>query len=607
MRAVAVPPWVVPTCLLIGVVTGVSYGATDDNQATYVPPGLRLVDPAFLAYDWWATATVHYHWAYMYLVAGLSAAGALEWGFALANVLAVAAGFAVIWKLADRLAPEARTIVFALIVCLFFATGGFLSAGSSYLFVESFQPATIAALATLCGVLLASAGRTRSAGLVLAAGGIFHANFLVLNILLFATTFVLQRARSPRDLPTNWRAELPAFLALIGPSLLVAALILPLIMSIGEAPPDASTKQLLSLVFFQVRAPHHYLPTSYLMQFCSLAGWQILGLAWTRSAVPDAGTRRYWYAIQIALGLMIWTATLLTTIVFVEPVSRLFVWRLAPFAVMIGALLYFAGAIKHLSVAGQEAGRDQAVRLIASLVGFALIAREAQYMRGIFDGRSLAILLPAGVLLGLLVLSLTSTSRRILTQWGKWSTMLQATSVAAAAALTVIAAVSSYAPERYNLVHQTKAQIQEAELYAWVRSHTPKDARFATPPLALATFRLRTGRAIIADWKSVPFNAGALIEWYHRLELISGTRMPRSGAEIAEGYERLDEDRLAALRQAHCIDYAVLVPKMRSAFADWSVEFSNEDYVVLKHAKPEGAAACAKRMEKLRQPPAGSN
>jgi hypothetical protein len=229
-------------------------------------------------------------------------------------------------------------------------------------------------------------------------------------------------------------------------------------------------------------------------------------------------------------------------------------------------------------------------------VGFVLIAREAQYMRGIFDARSLAILLPAGILLGLLALAQTSTSRRMLTEWAGRRAALQATAIAAIVALTIAAAVVSHAPERYNLVHQTKAQTQEMELYAWVRANTPEDARFVTPPLALATFRLRTGRAIIADWKSVPFNAGALIEWYRRLELMSGTHMPSSGAEIAEGYERLDEQRLTALRQAHCIDYAVLLPKMRRAFADWSVAFSNQDYVVLKHAKPEGAAACAKQM-----------
>jgi hypothetical protein len=148
--------------------------------------------------------------------------------------------------------------------------------------------------------------------------------------------------------------------------------------------------------------------------------------------------------------------------------------------------------------------------------------------------------------------------------------------------LVVLSLALMYAPDRYNLIMTTTRQADEAELYDWVREHTSPAARFVTPP-DLHGFRLNARRAIVADLKALPFDRPQLLEWYHRLEAISGTNGPQSMADVIEGYQGLAESRLAVLRQQYGITHAVLrVGAPVGSFTHWTEVFRNGAFIVLE-------------------------
>ena len=61
----------------------------------------------------------------------------------------------------------------------------------------------------------------------------------------------------------------------------------------------------------------------------------------------------------------------------------------------------------------------------------------------------------------------------------------------------------------------------EQELVSWVDTETPRDAVFVIPPTE-SWFRLRAARAISFEWSSVPYQSAATIDWFHRLQALTG-------------------------------------------------------------------------------------
>lgn len=65
-------------------------------------------------------------------------------------------------------------------------------------------------------------------------------------------------------------------------------------------------------------------------------------------------------------------------------------------------------------------------------------------------------------------------------------------------------------PEKYELWQEWK------QAMAFIRSHTPPDARFITPR-SQQTFKWYAHRSEVVNWKDVPQNASALVEWSDRM------------------------------------------------------------------------------------------
>jgi hypothetical protein len=130
---------------------------------------------------------------------------------------------------------------------------------------------------------------------------------------------------------------------------------------------------------------------------------------------------------------------------------------------------------------------------------------------------------------------------------------------------------------RSNLV--TGMPGPETDLYAWIQGNTGKDAVFLSPP-GLERFRLASERAIVADWKASTYVPSEVLEWYHRLEDVSGRSNPRGRDDVVAGYEALDRARLDALREKYHLTYAV-VTRGHEATLGYPVVYANHSFAVL--------------------------
>lgn len=111
------------------------------------------------------------------------------------------------------------------------------------------------------------------------------------------------------------------------------------------------------------------------------------------------------------------------------------------------------------------------------------------------------------------------------------------------------------------------------EALVWVEHHTPKDARFVTPP-TLDGFRVTAKRPNIGDWKDGTvgiFNNGWAIEWYDVM-------LDLGFDEDAFAFNPLDQKQLCHVIDKYKVDYAIV-------FNDWAIEgeseFTNENFAVI--------------------------
>jgi hypothetical protein len=148
---------------------------------------------------------------------------------------------------------------------------------------------------------------------------------------------------------------------------------------------------------------------------------------------------------------------------------------------------------------------------------------------------------------------------------------------ASAFALLVLGVIS--ANHRYHFTHARELRAvltfddhvdDDARVARWSRAHTPVDAVFVIPP-GLGSFRLIAERAVVVDYKSLPFGASAMRTWYQRMLALYG---PVSAGgfpglrQMEENYARLSDPEIARLNARFGAAYAVLyarTPTTRAA------------------------------------------
>ena len=95
----------------------------------------------------------------------------------------------------------------------------------------------------------------------------------------------------------------------------------------------------------------------------------------------------------------------------------------------------------------------------------------------------------------------------------------------------------------------------------FARKHTEEDAVFLTPPV-FGGFRLTAERAIIVDWKCMPYQDSGLLEWWNRMNVcygdMSGLSRDAGLEKMKRNYSNISAEDIRNISEKYNADYAVL-------------------------------------------------
>lgn len=547
--------------LVVALLIGMSYGV--QNQNTYLLAPLRHLDPTFLRSDWLAAHTYAYHPAFTWVITALAALGPLPLMTTALNASMLVVFALIVWRLVAAIAPaDARTA--ALLVLLLVLVDRTLSVGQSYIFDSYLQPSVLASVAFVAAMAAFVRGRWMWSGVWVAAAGVLHANYLVVGLLAFGAA---QLFLGRQGLLQRWAWQLV-------PGIVVLVVDLPVMLRMGAG--GAAAQQAL-YIFQVIRSPHHYVVRHFLAEIIPFVGWQLAApLALRRAAVSRIEWRRL-VALDVALAGPVLVATAAGLVVISSRLTQLYLWRLAPFAVLlveIVAAIAVSRALRGERPEDADAARAESpAMVIAAVVGGVMVVGYAiTSARGGVDllAPALALLLVAAAIVVLL-----------------WRGVRSAQVVPVAFAL-VAAAASVNVGARWNILAPDGTPA-ERDLFRWAMT-TPTDAVFLVPP-AMDPFRLRAARAIVVDWKSTPILPTELLEWYRRISDEAGGHVTSLGA-AERGYAAMSATRALQLASRYDARFVVFrnvaAPPDRDSLA---VAYRNARYTVYDlHAKGIAAA-----------------
>ena len=528
---------------------GFAYGIS--NQNTYLIGGLRFIDPDFLQYDWFATATTHYHDTFKWIIWGIDKIMPLSIGtVALNTLLIVSSVFALYSLLRSYCENNALLPMFALVAIMMFTNTW--SVANSYIFVNYLQPSSIAAAFFILALVTYLRAYYLISGVMLALSGVFHTNFLLLGLLTFGIAHI-GMGRSD-FFSRTLRQMLPATLYFL--------YLLPGLLELASSPDGEQARTI-----FQNNASGHYIPLTFLDEFLQYGSISLLGFAFFGLDKPkDQGQRHSLLAIFSSMVLVVTIASLLTTIVFVPFVSQLFPWRLAPFSNLLASVIVAMGLVSLLR------GR-------VTLSRKRLLAASAGLL-----GASTFYFFRSGLAIGYATIISTISIGTIAVLWRlvkkqNWEPPLIAN--VSVALLFVAAAIATY-PKAYKHSYFIDSVYAPAknEFYNWIRTQTPIQAQVLTPP-KLEEFRLLGHRAIVVDWKSMPIIPIETIEWRDRITAVTGSDDISPRADANEGYATMSKERLDSLVSRYELDFAVFFARDVANTDLGKIVFENRAFVVI--------------------------
>ncbi|MGD9781264.1 MAG: DUF6798 domain-containing protein [Kiritimatiellia bacterium] len=364
------------------------------------------------------------------------------------------------------------------------------------------------------------------------------------------------------------------------------------------------------LAFF--RAPHHYLPSSFglsrYVYAAAFLGSSLVLFHRVRHARTCSSS------LFIALLVVFIVLFCIGGYLFVEIIpSRIWViaqpFRLLYFVKWIGLILvagavadanplsstralYLVGALNPLSLAGgvfSQAFREWLERKRSgwsslfdpSLVLLLMIIIFWQ----VSSGRASAMPMVSVVLLCVFTL--------LILAFGAFSRKALCSTLAAGIALAVIAAFFHghlqrlahtpplrHTAENWSSNYRPEQGPDGDAVASFARQSTPDNSVFLTPPL-WCQFRLLARRAIVVDFKTMPWPDAAMQDWYGRVTNCYG--MPAGcGFDLVPEFDRhyraLNDDQLHALRDRYRFSHAVLYSSTPTRL---KVLFQNETFKVV--------------------------
>lgn len=598
---------------ILAVIPMLGYQFGVGNQVEQFAIIKRMLDPSFAAGDFFLDSAAGFgpRFYYSAFLAALTGLFPLP---TVVLVLSILCNFATAGAtyLSARRLLGADALAGAIAATLAVANSGFSLGLAGFIRFDSFQPANIAIPFSLFGFYFALSGRLLLAAPIFALSSLFHPLIGVETGLIayganFLATLFRRRGEALR-LPALGRQSLAGcvFLALV-----FLAWGAPALSAASEKMPDAEFFD--TLIAF--RAPHHYLALTFPRAHYLGFGLFCLGCAIVVGRYAAArGIGEEAFGLLIAAGAVI--AACAASVIFVDLLeSRLYataqVFRLLYLVKWIGYLFIgwlLARWMNEGAVAGTlyallavtATGEAMSIVLLLCL-GARWLAERAAFPAyaawAIAAGAALAVafidrkfsygfeqmrLFVASLSLLLIYKSALAPAARI------WA------GLGATAAFLLFAVVNKDA--RWIDVKTFRPtfawsdlQGPDVDIARWARASPPSCATWAAPP-EFETFRLIAGRAVVADFTSIPFDDSAMRAWKDRMLTLYG---PVEAAgfqallEMQQNYRGILREELRKRAEkfgAHC---AVLY-----ASTPWTgpVLYQNEAYKAVLLAPPGEAA-----------------
>jgi len=548
---------------------GFNYGV--GNQVTYLIPALRRLDPGLFTRDWFATRTTQYHPVFTELGASLLRLDRGGWAVALAFTVAVTAAGLALYLLCRKLVGRGALATFLLLLALLLATQT-RGPALTYVFDRELQPSTLSSACLIGAALAFTAGRGFASSVLIAAGGLVHINFALLCApALLIAELLLGRRELARRLVVQLALPVLAVLAF-----------LPTLRAAAAPSPDADLGR---HVYLAIRAPHHFQLVSKLIEFLPLLAWHALALAALLPLArrPSAEPFVRLAALAAGLSVVVWGGTFAG--LASERAAALFAWRLAPHTELLFQVLCLAAAVRALLVPSVARLYTPRAR---SFVLAGLVAVVSAYV--VRHERVPVEVLGATALVALVWDAVARRARSedaplaLRSLWARHAPALLAVGVGVVCIYFAIGPLTRIR-QRSSLL--AVAPREARGLFAFMRERTPRQALFLTPPDD-DSLRFFGERAIVVDWKGNPAVPREVLDWYRRIEDVTGRRGMTHAAEL-EGYDELDAERLEALRARYGFDYAVVRRGREGALPGYERAFENAAYVVLKVGAPDQA------------------
>lgn len=580
-------PWhtfiVLGLSAFIGISFGMDYGYSA-NQPTYLIAGLRLLDPSFLASDWFASKVTHYHWTFAYLVATLHYLDILPWGLVILRIALMSLFGWLLFVVIDALAGKRAIWAWLLAVLLFFVFYRTRSVGSSYLFAAGGGDTTMISATLLLAAMTAFIfGRYPLSGLLLGLGGLFHTNYLLLGFAFLGIAHLIV-LYSERGAFIGWPQLIARGAWQFAPSLIVLAFAIPNIINTMGLDLPLQTRAEADRIIIDFVTPHHLKPMTFLKDFISFGGWTLMGLAFLPGFMAASDAKSRFGSLFISGIVMVALATMLTTIVFITPVSRLFVWRFAPYVLLMAQVIVVITALRpFFDPSCANAPRHWQLGLAAFGLVLILVKDVIHYNLFLPPSRLILLMACGGLFLALWALQVWAWKTNILNRFfARWHSLALPLLVIVIAGTAIMKANSYY----FNLACMSCGKQTDKALFDWARSTEP-DSLFLTPQTVGGPFRIFTGRAIIADFVSPPFRPDELIEWRRRMEAVSGgegSLSAVSGNELWNDkfYNSMTRETLDTVVKTYGVDYVVFHRDSQAASLAQDIVFEDENFIVFR-------------------------
>jgi hypothetical protein len=481
------PPSRWRSALAIGlVITALALfgGNLGDNEAGKLALARQAIAPGWIPTDWYLNNSQGYQWLFQQLSGRI----VILLGFVPGSLLVRLLGYgAWAWALAGLTVPLGLTPALgALAAALFSLQQGVVAAEWM---VGSAEPKTFAYAAVLLAYAAWRERRWWRCGLYSGLACSFHllvGSFAVVSLAGMALARLVPETRTRRELGWAGVGRWSAGAVLMGlPAGLAVAQKL-LAPSVTATPHSSASLPSAGWIYVVLRNPHHLLPSSW-----SAGDWARIALLLGLFVLAAQAAGGWWPGRWRPRWQGRWQGPLQRN----DPCQRasrdLALWVAMSWPLALLGLLAsrLPAAPKHalLSLYPFRLA-DTLLMLGLWLLLAAVLARSVRCWG---PGRKAQRRLQAALVVVVLLISLGGLARELPTAAADWP-------------------------------RQFVASPEQAELYAWIRGHTPRSALVLAPPSGFEDLSLQTGRPGFVQFKQIPTSALALQTWFERLTALAG-------------------------------------------------------------------------------------